>query len=105
MDKELLENILNKIFKDKQEVLLIGKENKIYIDSKGEPVFLENISLPGLLIISYEQNNPTSARILGEPKKYTHYNLGQEMRIHESHGFAIVYKEIVAVDFLREMNL
>ncbi len=103
MDKEQLEDILKKTFENKEEVLFVGKEKKIYINTKGEPVFLENVSMPGLLIISYEQDSPSKAEVLGKPNDYTHYNLGQEIRVHESHGFAIIYKEIIAVDFLREI--
>ncbi len=105
MDKEKLENILSEIFKGKEEVLLIGKQSKIYINTKGEPVFLENVSLPGLLIISHEQDKPITVKILGEPRKYSYYCFGEEFGISESHGFALFYKEIVAVDFFREINL
>ncbi len=105
MDKEQLEDILKKTFENKQEVLLVGKQSKLYINTKGEPVFLENVSLPGLLIISYENETPFKVETLGKPNNYTHYSLGSEIRVHESKGFAIVYKEIIAIDFLREIYI
>lgn len=105
MDKEKLENILKETFDGHEEVLLIGKESKIYIDTKGEPVFLENISTPGLVIVHYEEYKPFKAEVLGKPHKYKYYCLGRSIDVSESRGFALAHKEIIAVDFFVEQKI